>query len=242
MNMDNAGGTLHGSWDKSGGTSITSDRRLKTRIVPLQRTVESLVSENQQEMGAASPSPSTASLAKAGLALRHDSASKAVGSQDGVQWMLRQLRPVSYSFKTGVDSKNMRFGFIADELETVVPQLVRSSNSRNPDAVEQKQIALQDLVALLTAAAQSTQATTEQLVDQVTTQQKIVTTQQKIIEDMRAEQARMMEQLQKLLQESKLEDSANATKAENAKKTKKSKKAKLLLLRKRRSKVERQRG
>ncbi|OLP93749.1 hypothetical protein AK812_SmicGene24293 [Symbiodinium microadriaticum] len=64
----------------------------------------------------------------------------------------RQLRPVSYSFKAGSESKYMRFGFIADELETTVPQLVRSGGLEN---------AKKDLIALLTAAGQSQQEVIE---------------------------------------------------------------------------------
>ncbi|CAE7897069.1 unnamed protein product [Symbiodinium necroappetens] len=64
----------------------------------------------------------------------------------------RQLRPVSYSFKAGSESKYMRFGFIADELETTVPQVVRSGGTKQ---------APEDLIALLTAAGQSQQEVIE---------------------------------------------------------------------------------
>jgi hypothetical protein len=49
----------------------------------------------------------------------------------------------------------MRFGFIADELETVVPNVVRTT--RGKAFSDQKAVQYQDLIALLAAAAQSQQ-------------------------------------------------------------------------------------
>ncbi|CAJ1353591.1 unnamed protein product [Effrenium voratum] len=83
--------------------------------------------------------------------------------------MLRQLRPVSYNFKQGSESKYMRFGFIADELESVVPQLIRT-NPLKQGLTDVKHVSMIDLVALLTAAGQSQQQvieTQERLMDQV---------------------------------------------------------------------------
>jgi chromosome segregation ATPase len=66
---------------------------------------------------------------------------------------------VSYSFKKGAESKYMRFGFIADELESVVPQVVRSVG--NQQVADQKAVVYQDLIALLAAAQQSLSAVAE---------------------------------------------------------------------------------
>jgi len=74
--------------------------------------------------------------------------------------LLRQLRPVSYSFRKGMDSKYMRFGFIADELESVVPEVVRRPGDR--DVTDQKAVVYQDLIALLASASQSQQNLIEQ--------------------------------------------------------------------------------
>jgi hypothetical protein len=60
---------------------------------------------------------------------------------------------VSYSFRKGAESKYMRFGFIADELESVVPEVVRTVG--NQQVADQKAVVYQDLIALLYAAAQS---------------------------------------------------------------------------------------
>merc|ERR1719324_1447481 len=82
------------------------------------------------------------------------------GTGDGALWLLRQLRPVSYSFRRGMDSKFMRFGFIADELESVVPEVVRRPGDR--EVTDQKAVVYQDLIALLAAASQSQQKLIEQ--------------------------------------------------------------------------------
>lgn len=81
------------------------------------------------------------------------------GEDAGALWMLRQLRPVSYYFKKGSESKYMRFGFIADELESVVPQVVRQG--RSDELSNPKSVVYTDLIALLTAAAQGQQQVIE---------------------------------------------------------------------------------
>jgi len=66
-----------------------------------------------------------------------------------VRWVLRQLRPVSYRFVRGVDAKHIRFGFIADEIQQVLPEVVREVNvAEGP----RKSIVYTDLIAILTAA------------------------------------------------------------------------------------------
>jgi hypothetical protein len=134
-----------------------SDRRLKKDIMPLQRTLRdalsSAISEGASDQaggavdaaGAQQPSGAKAAPQKPGTS-----------AADSTLWLLRQLRPVSYSFKKGAESKYMRFGFIADELESVVPQVVRNVGNRNrADYEDQKAVVYQDLIALLVAASQS---------------------------------------------------------------------------------------
>lgn len=80
-------------------------------------------------------------------------------------WVLRELRPVSFSFKTanakgteakalGVDGR--RFGFVAQEVERTIPGIVK----RNPKT-DQRHLIYQDFIALLTMAAQEHQDTIE---------------------------------------------------------------------------------
>jgi len=139
LTLSSGSGTLHGSWAADAAV-VTSDRRLKKEIIPLQRTL--------RDRGP------------------HASAAEAATSSgnhggDGALWLLRQLRPVSYAFRKGSESKYMRFGFIADELESVVPEVVRSMGDQ--EVPEQKAVVYQDLIAILTAAGQSQQHRIEAL-------------------------------------------------------------------------------
>jgi septal ring factor EnvC (AmiA/AmiB activator) len=83
---------------------------------------------------------------------------------------------VSYSFRKGAESKYMRFGFIADELESVVPQVVRTVG--NKQVADQKAVVYQDLIALLAAATQSLSAASE-------TQQSRINTLEATLKDVR---------------------------------------------------------
>lgn len=69
-----------------------------------------------------------------------------------VGWLLRELRPVSFNLKHGPEAKYLKFGFIAQELETVFPNLVRTVGQDDTKAV-----ASQDLIAVLTLALQNLQ-------------------------------------------------------------------------------------
>lgn len=69
-----------------------------------------------------------------------------------VGWLLRELRPVSFHLKHGSEAKYLKFGFIAQELETVFPNLVRTVGQDDTKAV-----ASQDLIAVLTLALQTLQ-------------------------------------------------------------------------------------
>jgi hypothetical protein len=61
-------------------------------------------------------------------------------------WVLRELRPVSFRLKKGSDSKSLRYGFIAQELEQILPPVVRQMSDR-------KGVLYQDLIAVLTMTA-----------------------------------------------------------------------------------------
>uniref|UniRef100_A0A7S1RR68 Peptidase S74 domain-containing protein n=1 Tax=Alexandrium catenella TaxID=2925 RepID=A0A7S1RR68_ALECA len=146
LTLESDGGILHGSWN-SESVLVTSDRRLKRDITPLQRTLRSAM-------------PGRDAVKPKGLTKVGEGAGAASGG-DGALWLLRQLRPVSYSFRKGGESKYMRFGFIADELESVVPQVVRTVGDR--EVSDQKAVVYQDLIALLAAAAQGQAQAVEDL-------------------------------------------------------------------------------
>lgn len=136
-------GYLHGTWH-SDATITTSDRRLKTSIQPLYRT---LASQAEAKMRRAGKHPTEAAADTSGR-----------WSQDSsINWLLRELRPVSFHLKRGPEAKYLKFGFIAQELETVFPNLVRKSGEDDTYSV-----ATQDLIAVLTMAIQNLQRNFEE--------------------------------------------------------------------------------
>lgn len=130
LQVTSIGGTLHGAW-ASDATVTTSDRRLKRNIEPLYRTIAQRAESRGMGPGGAGPSPS---------------------KEAPVGWLLRELRPVSFNLKHGPEAKYLKFGFIAQELETVFPNLVRKVGQDDTKAV-----ASQDLIAVLTLALQTLQ-------------------------------------------------------------------------------------
>jgi len=174
------GGILHGSWNVESAV-VTSDRRLKTNIVPLQRTLRDVIVPRGEQKA---PSDGTTVVPAGGTAGKKT-------ESDGALWLLRQLRPVSYSFRKGVDSKFMRFGFIADELETVVPEIVRRPGDR--EVSDQKAVVYQDLIALLAGASQS-------LAAESTSQKKIIEQQAAKMEAMEAMQLKHNEEVKQLME------------------------------------------
>jgi hypothetical protein len=169
------GGELHGSWTvesnpSPGNILASSDRRLKKDIVPLQRTLRGIWGLSPEEIQAkertrrphtlgvaASSSSGLRRALGAGVAATAASTSAAAAdvedSPAAAQWLLRQLRPVSYRFRQGSESKHMRFGFVADELESVIPQVVRSMGDKK--VKDQKAVVYQDLIALLFSSVQA---------------------------------------------------------------------------------------
>eukprot|EP00929_Paragymnodinium_shiwhaense_P046669 TRINITY_DN23750_c0_g1_i7.p2 TRINITY_DN23750_c0_g1~~TRINITY_DN23750_c0_g1_i7.p2 ORF type:complete len:405 (-),score=90.30 TRINITY_DN23750_c0_g1_i7:773-1987(-) len=146
MTGENDGGILHGSWTVPANL-VPSDRRLKRDITPLKRTLRAaMVDKTLATQGPPSADVSTA------LATRMSAPAPAAAEGSAPMWVLRQLRPVSYSFRKGAESKHMRFGFIADELESVVPQVVRRMGDRQ--VVDEKAVMYQDLISLLTSCLQ----------------------------------------------------------------------------------------
>jgi hypothetical protein len=66
-----------------------------------------------------------------------------------LDWVLRELRPVSYQFINGSESKYTRFGFVADELKEILPDVVREDVSRDASTGAQYQgVIYQDLIAV----------------------------------------------------------------------------------------------
>eukprot|EP00746_Dinoflagellata_sp_MGD_P143201 gnl/MRDRNA2_/MRDRNA2_76069_c0_seq1.p1 gnl/MRDRNA2_/MRDRNA2_76069_c0~~gnl/MRDRNA2_/MRDRNA2_76069_c0_seq1.p1 ORF type:complete len:388 (+),score=63.25 gnl/MRDRNA2_/MRDRNA2_76069_c0_seq1:115-1164(+) len=93
-------------------------------------------------------------------------------SLDAASWTLRELRPVSFYFKKTSESKaqessQLRYGFIANEVEKVAPTLVRDIGQ------DLKGIAYLDLIALAIAAQQAQQEATEKMSERIRPLEKL---------------------------------------------------------------------
>jgi hypothetical protein len=106
----------------------TSDRRLKDSIDELEAALPALVGD-----------------AHAGN----------IGD-DPVSWILRELRPVAFRFKRGNEAK-MRMGFLADEIGSVLPDVVRTVPTMTAEVPSPQGVVYQDLIALLVASQQQQQ-------------------------------------------------------------------------------------
>lgn len=175
ISVDATGSSLNqlmGIWN-SDNDVITSDRRKKQGIQPLRRTLQEYIKATE-ENSTGGP--------------------RAKAKGDGALWMLRQLRPVSYSFKKSSESKYMRFGFIADEVESVMPQLVRNLPDQNTGLMDQKGLALQDMLALLASAGQSQQSiieTQDRLMNSVASEFETFKSELVLLKQMKARRAKV---------------------------------------------------
>eukprot|EP00444_Apocalathium_aciculiferum_P054008 CAMPEP_0183601614 /NCGR_PEP_ID=MMETSP0371-20130417/180533_1 /TAXON_ID=268820 /ORGANISM="Peridinium aciculiferum, Strain PAER-2" /LENGTH=237 /DNA_ID=CAMNT_0025813707 /DNA_START=448 /DNA_END=1161 /DNA_ORIENTATION=- len=163
MTIGPNGGILHGTWTADASVT-TSDRRLKRSIVPLYRAISQSVPRSQEQaQGRAEGSGGAAAAALRGSSGQQPSATstRAPGKEraDAISWVLRELRPVSFNFKDGPEAKYSRYGFVAQELQQVLPAVVRGEGE------EHLKVAYQDLIALLTLAAQVLQDRVNQLSD-----------------------------------------------------------------------------
>jgi len=127
---------FHGEWITTEMITL-SDRRLKSNIRSLRSS------------------------------LRGGSTDDGTGGPKSPSWLLRQLRPVSFQFHSEDAGKQQRarrpaerYGFIAQEVKEVIPQMVRTVNMGD-DQEAVHGVAYQDLLALLVSAhqAQQTQLT-----------------------------------------------------------------------------------
>lgn len=126
---------LHGVWVEDQGI-VTSDRRLKLNIEPLAKRLQ----KHREEVRSSS------------------NVFQKVKGESAVEWVLRELRPVSFRFKVPADSKALpteRFGFVAQEVEKVAPNLVRGDDGAAASETDgQVSFMYKDLLAMLTLALQ----------------------------------------------------------------------------------------
>merc|ERR1712137_448071 len=93
------------------------------------------------------------------------------GGQRAPAWLLRQLRPISFHFRRDAEGDRVaesfleeeetqeRYGFVADEVQKVLPSLIRTIP--HGDRGDVKGVAQQDLLALAIAAQQAQEARVE---------------------------------------------------------------------------------
>lgn len=136
--------TLHGRWVASDVITL-SDQRLKRNIRSLNMMNEGKPVEGDAQVY--------------------------TQAHAGPAWLLRQLRPISYHFRHEDEGKRTsdsleeevmteeRYGFVADEVQEVLPSLVRTVKHSSRGDV--KGVAQQDMLALAIAALQTMQAQME---------------------------------------------------------------------------------
>jgi len=141
------GGLFHGLWYADYALS-TSDRRLKHNVAPLRTYLQ-----------------------KRQLTAQGDKvAMRKTLTESAVPWVLRELRPVSFRFKMP-DTKAVspeRYGFVAQEVERVLPELVRGAEGRT------KHLLYQDLLAVLTLSLQEQASELQRQDDEVLESQRQV--------------------------------------------------------------------
>jgi hypothetical protein len=132
LTLSTTGGNLEGVWSSDNVISL-SDRRLKKDIIPLEQTIMAEMDKSFGRIG------------------QSDGEIQGnVGSSEAISWVLRELRPVSFSFRRGPESKYSRYGFVAQEVGRTLPAL-----SREKDGYHHVQY--QDIIALLTLTAKNQQ-------------------------------------------------------------------------------------
>jgi hypothetical protein len=160
------GGTLHGTWTTENAVS-QSDRRLKYDILPLFKTVIS--QHRRRAAGLDSGMNGEAGIPGADEVLSRDASKKMVGKKrltsimdaskqdytvdeqnEVMSSIIKQLRPVSFKMKTTSEAKYSRYGFIAQELESVLPSVVHTDKSTGMKAVNYN-----DMIAIIALGMQS---------------------------------------------------------------------------------------
>lgn len=150
------GGTLHGLWT-SDEVIASSGREVKTNIANLEDYAGRC--QNFQCRAATRRHQKGRSLLRRLRPRRL--AAKGSKPARSLFPLLKELRPVAYRYKdgkTGKGREEVRFGFIADELEELVPEVVREVQRQGK---ARKGVVYQDLIALLAAGIREHQGRLE---------------------------------------------------------------------------------
>lgn len=196
MSMSETVSVLHGVWE-SDFSITTSDRRLKTSIQPLYQTIAARAktrwSETHGDLPMNVATPDDGRLRGVSSSSSQVAPSKQQQDQP-IGWLLRELRPVSFKLKSGPEAKYLKFGFIAQELETIFPNLVRNIGGGKESDEGTKAIASQDLIAVLTLALQSLQKEMEKQRDWMMQE---IQEQRRLLDSLLLEQRMRMEKLER---------------------------------------------
>lgn len=149
--LNAGGGYLHGSWTSEGAITVASDARLKKEIVPLYKTMSSMANNYFEGVDNKPLATSSSSI--------NATQSSEEAMKQSAAMLFTELRPVSYYMNNhNVESKNLRFGFIAQEIERLMPNLVKTGDDKF------KSVYYNDLIALITLTLQHQISTTEGLI------------------------------------------------------------------------------
>lgn len=137
IGMTSSQGTLHGTWHADNAVVVASDVRLKSSIEPLEDTLRRIgeIAGNVSNFSSNRVSPMLNATP--------------FTSPELSSWILEQLRPVSFILKAN-PTQGPRFGFIADEVQNVLPSMVAESS----DDRRLKHLYITDLFAILVLNAQ----------------------------------------------------------------------------------------
>eukprot|EP00747_Dinoflagellata_sp_TGD_P069598 gnl/TRDRNA2_/TRDRNA2_156197_c1_seq1.p1 gnl/TRDRNA2_/TRDRNA2_156197_c1~~gnl/TRDRNA2_/TRDRNA2_156197_c1_seq1.p1 ORF type:complete len:430 (+),score=74.33 gnl/TRDRNA2_/TRDRNA2_156197_c1_seq1:114-1292(+) len=138
------GGALHGQW-VSDEMIMSSDKKLKSGIRNLEDYSFAISKCDGQKCSAPAAARGRRSTRSPGLGA--GGMPEATGR---LSPLLRELRPVAFHYSKEPDTaRRVRFGFIANELEALLPEVVRQNTS--PEGETFKGVVYQDLIALLFA-------------------------------------------------------------------------------------------
>jgi hypothetical protein len=183
LSTSDSGGTLHGTWVIEGSGAVTSDERMKDHIRPLYKTlsefhrryvglnataetatsINATVSQNVTELALA---------ANQTVAEYEDTVARREAAA-----LFRELKPVSYTMKglnpQAKEAKSLHFGFIAQEVERLLPDMVIDTDVKIPGTDSYKKaLKYNDIIALITLTLQQEMASHEKLWTVVSTHEE----------------------------------------------------------------------
>ena len=135
------GGTLHGVWTAD-NVITTSDGRKKQNVVNLE-----------EHLGL---NKVAVEVPGAHKKRDHEHSITETSVESKVATLLSSLRPVSYEFKTGPEAKTPRYGFIAQELERVLPGVVHTQ--QDDGRIVSGEVAIREAIAHSDASSGVTQS------------------------------------------------------------------------------------